>query len=149
MAKKNSAPVATARKRGRPSNASIAANSQATRLTKIAVAAASAAIAAALQPALVANANANAAQAGNVTGIGKKKTTANGKTVGRPVKSTSAMSIARDFYTANVSKMERADMVDKLHTLANITKQSANTYISQIDKANGYKLVSTRRNKTA
>ena len=148
MAKKNSAPVATARKRGRPSNASIAANSQATRLTKIAVAAASAAIAAALQPALVANATA-AQAAGNVTSIGKKKTTANGKTVGRPVKSTSAMSIARDFYTANVSKMERADMVEKLHTLANITKQSANTYISQIDKANGYKLVSTRRNKAA
>jgi len=147
MAKKNTAPVATARKRGRPSNASIAATSQATRLTKIAVAAASAAIAAALQPALVANATAQAG--GNVTSIGKKKTTANGKTVGRPVETTSAMSIARDYYAANHTKMERADMVENLHKLAKITKQSANTYISQIDKANGYKLVSTRRNKAA
>lgn len=143
MAKKSTA-VTTA-KRGRPSNATLAARSQASKLTKIAVAAASAAISSALADGL-------AGITGSVTPITSAKPkarTATGKPVGRPVKATSSMSKARAFYDANYQSMERSDMVDKLHKSLNITKQSANTYVSLIDKENGYKLVSTRRNKAA
>jgi hypothetical protein len=67
---------------------------------------------------------------------------------GRHVDPKSKMSLARAFYAANVATMERSVMVQTLHENLSISKQVANTYVSNIDKQAGGKL-SRRARKSA
>ena len=66
------------------------------------------------------------------------------KAPGRKVEADSKMSLTRDFYAENLnaaSPLNRADFVRKAATKFGYTKETANTYVSNIEKEGGYKLV--------
>jgi hypothetical protein len=138
-------------KRGRPSNATIAAraNTKRNSFINIVASAASEAAATAVRDAL------SDPSAVTTLGIpqGSQSSTPSSAprarlTPGRRVDPNSKMSLARAFYEKHVNSMERSVMVEALHKKLDISKQVANTYVSNIDKQAGGKL-SRRPRKAA
>ncbi len=65
------------------------------------------------------------------------------KAPGRKVEADSKMSLTRDFYAENLkasSPLNRADFVRKAAEKFQYSKETANTYVSNIEKEGGYKL---------
>lgn len=162
----------TSRRRGRPTNAERdqRVQSQQTLLIDVAMAAASAAVKTAMGIAeggvttIGVPQGSQGQSAGSATGSvstsqapqsnASTSTASTGQrrqrqAPGRRVDPNSKMSQARDFYAANMN-MERSDMVNTLTEKLDISKQVANTYVSNIDREHGYKLPRRRgSNRTA
>lgn len=152
----------TGRRPGRPSNASKAAavQSQQTMLIDVAIAAASSAVKAAFgladggvqtvgvaQPS-TSNASASPAQpstSGNTKRSSATVTSIGKKSPGRKVQADSKATLTREFYDANLKSpnpLNRAEFVAAATEKFGYSKQTANTYVSNIESKHGYKLVS-------
>lgn len=151
------------RRTGRPTNAERNARvqSQQSLLIDVAVAAASAALKAAMgiadggvtsigipqasQSQTATNATASTGQSASKTTTRKAK-----QAPGRRVDENSKMSQTKEFYDQNLkaaNPLARADFVRAAAAKFAYSKETANTYVSNIEKAGGYKMV--RRGGTA
>lgn len=156
MATKNSKTTkSTGNRVGRPTNASkiAAQHSQQSQLIDIAVAAASSAVKSALG--IIDGGVTTIAQpaAGNTTNAPARGTTATAKkSPGRKVQADSALSMTRQFYADNLkaaNPMTRSEFVKAATAKFGYTKETGNTYVSNIEKEGGYKLVRRGGNTSA
>lgn len=136
--------TATAKRRGRPSNASkaAAAASQTVNLIDIAIAAASSAVKTAL------GVDSSTGTVSTVTSIAQPSASAAAKkSPGRKRNPDSALSLTRKLYAENMAKpeskrMTRAEFVKAAAAKFGYSIQTANTYVSGIEKNAPVKLVS-------
>lgn len=143
----------TASRRGRPTNAERAqrVQSQQSNLIDVAVAAASAAVKTALGidvadgvTSIGVPQGSQSQNASQSTGSVAKTAGRRKQTPGRRVDENSAMSKTRAFYDQNLKSanpMNRADFVRAAADKFGYSRQTANTYVSNIEKDGGYKLV--------
>lgn len=144
--------TATRKTGGRPTNASRNAKiqSQTALIVDTAIAAASAAVKSAL-----------GIDIGNVTAIAatgtgqsadQSSTTQSKRSAKRPGRSvdpTSKMSLTREFFNSNKSKMDRAAMVKAAASKFGYSPQTANTYIANISREQGFTFPTSRGPRTA
>lgn len=160
-AKKVASKKSTARRPGRPSNASIAADNDARQrfFIQTVAAAASAAASGAVQAALADSGmvttlgvpqGSQSGQSGNATAstgqsASTPRTRSNGSTTaakrppGRRPDPNSNLSKARVIYADTIGKLDRKDIVAKMVTDLTIGKDVANTYYHTIHRDNGGK----------
>lgn len=160
MATKNSNTTkSTGNRVGRPTNASkrAAIQSQQSLLIDTAMAAASAAAKAALgivvdggvttiSPPQASQSNTNTASKPQASTSTAKKSP------GRKVQADSALSLTRQFYADNLkasTPLSRAEFVKAATAKFGYAKETANTYVSNIEREGGYKLVRRGTNTAA
>lgn len=152
----------TGRRTGRPSNAEIAqrAQSQTAHLIDVAMAAASAAVRTAMgveagvsgtvttvgvpQGSQSQGSQSQTASTGSTTSQAQSQGRATRKAPGRSVDPTSKASQTRDFYAENLKSanpLTRAEFVKAAAKKFGYSQQTANTYVSNIEKVGGNKLV--------
>ena len=166
MATKNSNTTkSTGNRVGRPTNASkrAAIQSQQSLLIDTAMAAASAAAAAAAKAALgivdggvttISQPQASQSNTGNTSTASKLQasTSTGKKSPGRKVQADSALSLTRQFYADNLkasTPLSRAEFVKAATAKFGYAKETANTYVSNIEREGGYKLVRRGTNTAA
>jgi hypothetical protein len=130
--------------RGRRASVSTGQPSMSAHLTNVIAAAASAAAAAAVQAIEGGVASIGVPQQGQSQSAGTATTSRRGgnRRPGAPVNPGSAMSAVREGYQNALRdrSIERADLVADLANKLGKTKAVINTYVSKLDKANGFKL---------
>ena len=162
MATKNSNTTkSTGNRVGRPTNASkrAAIQSQQSLLIDTAMAAASAAAKAALGivddgVTTISQPQASQSNTGNTSTASKSQasTSTAKKSPGRKVQADSALSLTRQFYADNLkasTPLSRAEFVKAATAKFGYAKETANTYVSNIEKEGGYKLVRRGSNTSA
>lgn len=161
-ATRNTKSATTGRKVGRPTKAEQTARiqSQQTMLIDVAVAAASAAVKSALGidtgtvaaiGSVAQTAGTQASPSPQAKAPASSTSRATGKRPGRSVDPNSKMSQTRVFFNANKTKMERSALVKAAAEKFGYTPQTANTYIVNIAREEGFRFPTSRepRNSTA
>ena len=163
MATKNSNTTkSTGNRVGRPTNASkrAAIQSQQSLHIDTAMAAASAAAAKAALGIVdggvttISQPQASQSNTGNTSTASKLQasTSTGKKSPGRKVQADSALSLTRQFYADNLkasTPLSRAEFVKAATAKFGYAKETANTYVSNIEKEGGYKLVRRGSNTSA